>query len=130
MLWISSAYGDSEAGRSPSDYLPLGGPGGISGRVSPRLRVCGGKGSGELPLRGAVESLATAFPFTDLSIGRTFLLGDAGRSGTLSGEAGARNGRESLTGVALARKEESRSEAATSGVRRGALCPEGRNHSE
>ncbi len=61
MLWISSAYGGSKAGRSPGDYLPLGGPGGIQGRVSPRLRVCDGKGSGKLPLRGAVESLATAF---------------------------------------------------------------------
>ena len=62
MLWFSSICGCSEVGRSPGDYVPLGGPGGISGRVSPRLRVCGGKGSGELPLRGAVESLATAFP--------------------------------------------------------------------
>ena len=62
MLWISSAYGDSEAGRSPSDYLPLGGPGGIPGRVSCRLRVCDGKGSGKQPLRGAGKNLATAFP--------------------------------------------------------------------
>lgn len=36
---------------------------------------------------------------------------------------GVRNGRESLPGAASARKGESRSGAAISGVRRGALCP-------
>lgn len=34
----------------------------ITGRVSCRLRVCDGKGSGRQPLRGAGKSLATAFP--------------------------------------------------------------------
>ena len=62
MLWISSTCGDSKVGRSPADCLPPRGSGGIPGRVSCRLRVCDGKGSGKLPLRGAGKSLATAFP--------------------------------------------------------------------
>ena len=42
---------------------PLGEAGrGIKWQVSPRLRGRGRKGSGRQPLRGAVESLATAFP--------------------------------------------------------------------
>ena len=56
------------------DCLPLEGLGVITGRVSCRLRVCDGKGSG-----------------------RTFLSSDTPRIRT--GEAGARNGRESLTGA-------------------------------
>ena len=62
ILRISSTYDDSKVGRSPGDYVPPRGSGGIPGRVSPRLRECDGKGSGKQPLRGAVESLATAFP--------------------------------------------------------------------
>ena len=42
---------------------PLGEAGrGIKWQVSPRLRGRGRKGSGRQPLRGAVESLATAYP--------------------------------------------------------------------
>ena len=63
MLWISGTCGGSKVGRSPGDCVPPWGLGGIPGRVSPRLRVCVGKGSGKQPLRGAVESLATAFTF-------------------------------------------------------------------
>lgn len=49
---------------------------------------------------------------------------------SLYARSAARNGRESLPGAASARKGESRSGAAISGVRRGAPCPGGRNQSE
>ena len=62
MLWISSTYAGSEVGRSLAGCVPPRGLGGIPGRVSCRLRVCDGKGSGKQPLRGAGKSLATALP--------------------------------------------------------------------
>ncbi len=58
-LWAERGYDGTRA-----IVFPLGGArgGGIPGRVSCRLRVCDGKGSGKQPLRGAGKSLATAFP--------------------------------------------------------------------
>lgn len=63
---------------------PLGEAGrGIKWQVSPRLRGRGRKGSGRQPLRGAVESLATAFPL---------------KCGSLAAGAGGAEGvRESVT---------------------------------
>ena len=64
MLWISGTYGGSEAGRSPAGYLLPSGRsgGGPQGESLHGFGICDGKGGGKQPPRGAVESLATAFP--------------------------------------------------------------------
>ena len=64
ILRISGTDGGSKGCRSPSGYLLPSGRsgGGPQGESLHGFGICDGKGGGKQPPRGAVESLATAFP--------------------------------------------------------------------